>query len=644
MTSNLNSSYVTSIIKSRSMLGGCVCSGGGGGGVSSINNVTGPITIIGTGGTTVTNVGPVFTVNSSGSFNYEWSENAAVYDVNFAQKDMYGIVSFNNISAQFVSNSKIVAIGNNVLTGNVGSNIVAFGDNAAANNSGNNVVAIGANAAFNNSGNNIIAIGNQAAYNINPLDSLFVPLLNINAIGRETCLSARCLGAVDAIGYRVGLSSFIWDSVLIGKDTGRNGSYSYSLLAGCNAGENSSVSDSVVIGCNAGSNRVISSSVVIGENAGVSLTKTGMFNSVCVGELANASGEFLTSLGYGSFGNGCNIVSIGQQAGRTTLSGFNKIHIGTDAGTGDPSFFSPVTQNRNVIAIGDSVLSFNTNDSTTGHYNTGSYTTAIGGGAGCCNSGNNCIFLGTNPTFDKSPTVSAEITTADNRFLVYSTHQFRPFLYGDLSMNKLCVGNSNLVTNANLNVSGSAYFTGALYDSTYSTGTTGQVLTTTGTSTLWSTPAMNFAPLFASFLSMTTQNSVVSPNSVAITYSERTIGTINVVGGTYPNSQIQIPVAGTYKVVFSAQCDSVSGTHEMEIFPVVGGVSIPKSNTRIQLAGNSETCLTVEYILDFTANQILQFYMTGDNTNARILAITRGGGTPVIPDIPSIIVTVIRIA
>jgi hypothetical protein len=143
---------------------------------------------------------------------------------------------------------------------------------------------------------------------------------------------------------------------------------------------------------------------------------------------------------------------------------------------------------------------------------------------------------------------------------------------------------------------------------------------------------------------MTTQNSVVSPNSVAITYSERTIGTINVVGGTYPNSQIQIPVAGTYKVVFSAQCDSVSGTHEMEIFPVVGGVSIPKSNTRIQLAGNSETCLTVEYILDFTANQILQFYMTGDNTNARILAITRGGGTPVIPDIPSMIVTVIRIA
>jgi hypothetical protein len=518
----------------------------------------------------------------------------------------------------------------------------AIGSNAAVSNKGNNVVAIGANAAFNNSGNNVIAIGNQAAYNMKTLDIPLLPLLNINAIGRETCLSASCLGAVDAIGYRVGLSSSIRDSVLIGKDTGRNGNYSFSVLAGSNAGENSTVNDSVVIGCNAGSNRFISSSVVIGENAGISTTATSMYNSVCVGEFANASGEFLTSLGYGSFGNGCNIVSIGQQAGRTTLSGFYKIHIGGAAGGGDPTFFSPVTQNRNVIAIGDPVLSFITSDSTAGNYNTGSYTTAIGGGAGCCNSGNNCIFLGTNPTFDKIPTVAAEITTDDNRFLVYSTHQFRPFLYGDLSMNKLCVGNSNLVANANLNVSGSAYFTGALYDSTYSTGTTGQVLTTTGTSTLWSTPAMNFAPLFASFLSMTTQNAVLSPASVAITYSERTIGTIDV-NGTYPNSQIVIPLAGTYKVVFSAQCDSVSGTHEMEIFPVVGGVSIPKSNTRIQLAGNSETCLTVEYILSFTAaNQPLEFNMTADNTNARILAITGGGGTPVIPDTPSIIVTIIQ--
>jgi hypothetical protein len=52
-------------------------------------------------------------------------------------------------------------------------------------------------------------------------------------------------------------------------------------------------------------------------------------------------------------------------------------------------------------------------------------------------------------------------------------------------MNKLCIGNSNLISNANLNVSGSAYFTGALYDSSYSAGTSGQILSSTGSGTQW---------------------------------------------------------------------------------------------------------------------------------------------------------------
>jgi hypothetical protein len=59
------SSYVTSMKKGRA-IGGCLCSGSGGGGVTSLNGETGAITIIGTGDTTVTNVGPVFTINSSG--------------------------------------------------------------------------------------------------------------------------------------------------------------------------------------------------------------------------------------------------------------------------------------------------------------------------------------------------------------------------------------------------------------------------------------------------------------------------------------------------------------------------------------------------------------------------------------------------
>ena len=88
-------------------------------------------------------------------------------------------------------------------------------------------------------------------------------------------------------------------------------------------------------------------------------------------------------------------------------------------------------------------------------------------------------------------------------------------------------------------------------------------------------------PLYGSFISSTTQPAGTT-NAVAITYSERTIGDINVVGGTFPNSEILIPTTGVYRFMFSAQCDSSSGTHYLEIFPVVNGVSVPDSNTRIR--------------------------------------------------------------
>lgn len=148
-------------------------------------------------------------------------------------------------------------------------------------------------------------------------------------------------------------------------------------------------------------------------------------------------------------------------------------------------------------------------------------------------------------------------------------------------------------------------------------------------------------PLYASFLSSTTQNATTT-NPVAITYSERTIGTIDI-SGNYPNSQIKIPTTGVYRVLFSAQCDSSSGVHYLEIFPVVNGTSVPKSNTRIRLNAATEACLVVEYFLSFTANDLLELYMIADNTNARILAITRGSGTPAVPNIPSIILTIQRI-
>lgn len=152
-----------------------------------------------------------------------------------------------------------------------------------------------------------------------------------------------------------------------------------------------------------------------------------------------------------------------------------------------------------------------------------------------------------------------------------------------------------------------------------------------------------FAPVLGSFLSSTTQGAP-TVNPIAITYSERTLGSIDVVGSAYPESRVVIPTTGTYRCMFSAQCDSISGSHFLEVFPVVNGIPVPKSNTRIRLSSSVESCLTAEFFLPFTAGDRIQLFMVGSSTDARLLAVTRGTGTPVIPDIPSIILTIQRIA
>jgi hypothetical protein len=152
-----------------------------------------------------------------------------------------------------------------------------------------------------------------------------------------------------------------------------------------------------------------------------------------------------------------------------------------------------------------------------------------------------------------------------------------------------------------------------------------------------------FDPVYASFSSNTTQ-SVGTVNPVAITYSQKDIGNIDIIG-FYPSSKIRIPVSGVYRVLFSAQCDSAGGTHYLEIFPAVNGTAAPNSNTRIRLSAAIENCLTVEYILSFAAADQLELYMFGDSTNARILYNAGNPATvPAIPDTPSIIVTIVRIA
>jgi hypothetical protein len=153
-------------------------------------------------------------------------------------------------------------------------------------------------------------------------------------------------------------------------------------------------------------------------------------------------------------------------------------------------------------------------------------------------------------------------------------------------------------------------------------------------------------PLYGAFISKSNQTpSATNPETtpVAITYDERTIGSIGVTG-SYPTSGIVISQAGTYRVQFSAQAYSSSSTHYLEIWPVINGISVPDTNTKIRVPSSTEVCLTVEYFLSFAANDVLELYMIGDSVNGYLVYYTGNPATtPAIPNIPSIILTVMRI-
>lgn len=147
---------------------------------------------------------------------------------------------------------------------------------------------------------------------------------------------------------------------------------------------------------------------------------------------------------------------------------------------------------------------------------------------------------------------------------------------------------------------------------------------------------------YATFISKTNQAATGTSSPIAITYDSRENGAISPVA-SYPTSGILIPATGTYKVVFSAQVDTISGSHYLEIWPVINATSVPNSNTRIRIQNQAETCLTIEYILECNANDVLRFYMVGE-VGARIVSLTGNTGTtPTVPDVPSMIVTIIRL-
>ncbi len=178
-----------------------------------------------------------------------------------------------------------------------------------------------------------------------------------------------------------------------------------------------------------------------GSNAAVS-NQTSVATLYAFGGYAgwSNSGDHMYGLGnYAGYRNsGGNLFAAGSNAGLSN-GGSNVIAIGRDAGARDN-----LTATNNVIAIGVSA----------GYNNKSSDVIAIGNGAGYNNSGNYSIFLGSNPNTTFS-------NNGDYRFMVYSSNQGQPFMFGDLQNNRLCInGSSFSASNYNFTVNGTTYLDG----------------------------------------------------------------------------------------------------------------------------------------------------------------------------------------
>ena len=152
------------------------------------------------------------------------------------------------------------------------------------------------------------------------------------------------------------------------------------------------------------------------------------------------------------------------------------------------------------------------------------------------------------------------------------------------------------------------------------------------------------SPCYGSFSS--TQPQVVNPDYPTLAVLPAVYDTEDIkpvgVSCDVPSKDIVIGVAGVYKVLASAQCDkTTANAGDIEMWIAVNGTAVANSATRSQINQNQELVMTVEWIVDLAVGDAVTIEFASTAEGLRILAIA--ASAPV-PDIPSIIVTLVKIA
>ena len=143
---------------------------------------------------------------------------------------------------------------------------------------------------------------------------------------------------------------------------------------------------------------------------------------------------------------------------------------------------------------------------------------------------------------------------------------------------------------------------------------------------------------YASYSSTQTQN-VTQNTPLPVSHDTQDITPKNIYA-TLPSTNMYVRNKGVYKVLSSLQCNKTSGgTGDLEMFIAVNGTPVPNSTTRVQINQNQEVVMTVEWFLELEAKDFITIVLFSAVAGVQALAIS---GAP-IPDIPSIITTIMRI-
>ena len=151
---------------------------------------------------------------------------------------------------------------------------------------------------------------------------------------------------------------------------------------------------------------------------------------------------------------------------------------------------------------------------------------------------------------------------------------------------------------------------------------------------------INYPFSYGSFSSSSTQTATNPNTEYLMTYNTTALSS----GVSISGSQISITNAGVYNIQFSAQLYQPSGGSALiDIWFKKNGTNIANTNTKIAIANSTETVAAWNIVESFTAGQYVELAWSTTTGGSQLLA----AGTqtsPTRPAIPSVIVTVTRVA